>query len=301
MPVITRASATQARAPENRLRRGVRRRAVTSQLWRGTGSFAIRAAVMTPPLLAVDLTRPGAGCFGVVIRRSALLAALLAVLLGGCSSDSDRRARVKPSAADRAPPAEPEARLGEEPALVKVPDVTGMDGREAVDAIEAKGLHAVHDEDDPTGCTVDDQDETGEVEPGAEVVLTLECRQRDWENREGRAWELFASSFAWGAEKGCGVLFSFSPTAVLNAGGRAYTRSDCSRAADDDPESANVEVPKEVPDEPGALGTSLGLVHGCNALFDAGPIHVLSNGTRAFTARDCVGALGVRRGPRPSR
>ena len=230
--------------------------------------------------------------------RSALLVALLALALGGCGSDPP----VK-QPREREPVAESSAQFEErDPAeLVEVPDVTGMDGREAVEVIEAEGLYASHDEDDPAGCTVDDQAPTGEAEPEAEVILTLECRQRDWKKREGSDWDLFVSSFAWGARKGCDVLFSFSPTAALYARNREYTPNDCRLATDDDPESADVGIPEEAPDDPRALGVSLGLVHGCNALFDAEPIHVLSHGNNAFTAADCVGALEVRRAPRRSR
>jgi hypothetical protein len=226
-----------------------------------------------------------------------LLCALFTLALGGCGSDSTKPPR------EREPVAEPSAQL-EEPEgakLVEVPDVTGMDGQEAVEAIEAEGLYASHDEDDPAGCTVEDQDATGEVEPDTEVILTLECHQRDWEARQGSAWDLFVSSFAWGAQKGCGVLFSFSPTAALYASNREYRQNDCRLATDDDPQSAEVQIPQEAPDDPRALGISLGLVHGCRALFDAEPIHVLSYGNEGFTADDCVGALEVRRAPRRSR
>ncbi len=239
---------------------------------------------------------------GAVVLRSALLVVLLGVLLGGCFWDSDYTPPAKRSTAAEEPPEEPERGLVEETRLVKVPDVTGKDGQEAVDAIEAKGLYASHDEDDPAGCTVEDQDETGEVEPGTEVGLTLECRQRDWESREGSAWRLFVSSFAWGADKGCGVLFSFSPTGALyDTAGREYRADDCRRATDDDPGVADVEVPAKAPDHPEALGLSLGLVHGCNALFDAERIFVLSYGNERFTAASCVGALEVTRQPSPSR
>lgn len=232
-----------------------------------------------------------------VVLRSALLAVLLGVLLSGCSSDTDRSPPEQPSVVEQGRQEEPETGLAEEARLVEVPDVVGMDGQEAVNAIEAEGLYASHDEDDPAGCTVEDQDETGEVEPETKVVITLECLQRDWENREGSAWELFVASFASGADKGCGVLFSFSPTATLYAGNREYTPNDCRLATDDDPESADVEIPGEAPDDPRALGISLGLVHGCNALFDAKLIRVLFYGNDGFTADRCVAALDVRRRP----
>ncbi len=228
----------------------------------------------------------------MVFLRTLLVTALLVPALGACGSDPPA------PPAQREPAAEESVQL-EGPkaeALVKVPDVTGMDGQEAVDAIEAEGLYASHDEDDPAGCTVKDQDETGEVEPETKVILTLDCRQRDWEDREGDAWDLFVSSFARGAEKGCDVLFSLSPTAVLYANGREYRSSDCSLATDEDPRSAAAEIPEEAPADPEALGISLGLVHGCNALFDSRLIAVLTYGNRSFTADRCVAALEVRHG-----
>ncbi len=235
-----------------------------------------------------------------MVLRSALLAVLLCALLGGCQSDDDRPPPKPASAAAKESAEEPE--IVEETQRVKVPDVTGMDGREAVDAIEAEGLHASHDEADPAGCIVEDQGVTGEVEADSEVILTLECRQRDWENRDGRDWALFSSSFRRGADKGCGVLFSFSPTGALyDTAGREYRADDCRRATDDDPGVADVEVPAKAPDHPEALGLSLGLVHGCNALFDAERIFVLSYGNERFTGATCVGALEVTRQPSPSR
>lgn len=216
-----------------------------------------------------------------VFLRSALLVLLVGALFAGCASEADSPPAEEP-AAEQAPPAEPE--------LVEVPDVTGMDGQEAVDSIEAEGLYASHDEDDPAGCTVEVQDETGEVDPGTEVILTLDCRQRDWENREGEDWDLFSASFAVGAGEGCEALFSLSPDGTLYADDNEYTWTDCSLATDDDPESAGVDIPEEVPDDPEAGGESLGFDHGCNALFDAELVDALFYGTEGFTADDCLAA-----------
>ena len=236
----------------------------------------------------------------VLLRRvilPPLLPLLLAVLVSGCGSERTPSRPAQSPPAAQAQQDEPEA----ETKLVDVPDVVGMDAQEAVEAIEAEGARAIHDEEDAAGCVVDEQDPTGEVEPRTEVILTLDCRQREWEDREGSAWQLFVSSFARGAQKGCDVLFSFSPTATLYAGGREYRPSDCRVATDEDPASANVGIPQEAPDEPDALGLSLGLVHGCKALFDAQPIGLLSYGNAGYTAHDCVQALEVRRRPAPQR
>lgn len=71
-----------------------------------------------------------------------------------------------------------EAEPEEEQEVAEVPDVTGLAGDEAADSIEANGdLTASYEEEptDPAACTVEDQDEYGEVDPGTEVFLTLDC------------------------------------------------------------------------------------------------------------------------------
>lgn len=222
-----------------------------------------------------------------MLRRRLLLAALLGLALGACGSDStDSPPQDEPAGEEPGQFETPE----EEEHFVEVPDVTGMDGQEAVDEIEAEGLTASHDELDPAECTVEDQDETGEVEPDTEVVLTLDCRQRDWDNREGDEWDLFKSSFAVGTTDGCEALFSLSPDGSLYSDDDEYTSTDCTLATDDDPESAGVEIPEEVPEDPESVGRSLGFDHGCAALFEAELIDELYYGTDAFTADDCVAA-----------
>ena len=64
-----------------------------------------------------------------------------------------------------------------EPALVEVPDVTGQTAEAASSTLEAAGFEPSFDRepDDPSLCTVSDQDQTGEIEEGSEVILTLEC------------------------------------------------------------------------------------------------------------------------------
>ena len=64
-----------------------------------------------------------------------------------------------------------------EPALEAVPDVTGQKAEEAASSLEAQGFKPTFapEPDDPSLCTVGGQDQTGEIERGSEVVLTLEC------------------------------------------------------------------------------------------------------------------------------
>ncbi len=225
--------------------------------------------------------------------RGVLVVVAIGLAISGCGSESteapapERQTPVPPRA-DSARDVEPVPDEVEE--LVEVPEVVGLEGQEAVDAIGAEGLTASHDEPDPAGCEVEDQDQMGEVEPGTEVVLTLDCRQRDWEARDGLDWLDFAAEFVNGAREGCDALFSLSPDGVLYADEDEYTVTDCRLAYEEDPESAGVEVPLEVPDDPAALGWSLGFDHGCEALFERELISVLSYGTDSFTAEDCVSA-----------
>lgn len=68
-------------------------------------------------------------------------------------------------------------RSAPEPALVAVPDVTGQTAEEASSSLEAEGLEPIFDPEpeDSSLCTVSYQDQTGEIEEGSEVILTLEC------------------------------------------------------------------------------------------------------------------------------
>jgi len=61
--------------------------------------------------------------------------------------------------------------------VVDVPFLGGQDAQSAQSALEGLGLTVVFDPEpsDPYSCTVADQSATGEVDPGTEVVLTLEC------------------------------------------------------------------------------------------------------------------------------
>lgn len=55
--------------------------------------------------------------------------------------------------------------------------MTGETAEEARGSLEAEGLEASFDSEpeEPRLCKVGDQDQTGEVEEGSEVILTLEC------------------------------------------------------------------------------------------------------------------------------
>lgn len=142
-------------------------------------------------------------------------------MLGGCASETDQSAPAEPAGSEKQPrrPA-PVQDSGTQ--LVEVPDVTGMDGQDAVDAIEAEELTASYDEADPAGCTVDDQDETGEVRAGHRSDPDARLPP-DWENREGDDWDSFTASFAVGAGEGCEALFSLSPDGSLYGGDTEYT------------------------------------------------------------------------------
>ena len=101
--------------------------------------------------------------------RPGIVAALLcvgAIAATACGADDDRR-----SASRSGGPSQPE------PALVEVPDVTGETAEAASSALEAAGFEPAFDTEpgDPGLCTVSEQDQTGEIEEGSEVVLTLEC------------------------------------------------------------------------------------------------------------------------------
>ena len=92
-----------------------------------------------------------------------------AIAAAGCGNDRDD-VRAGASSRDGGPSAR-------EPAFVEVPDVTGQTAGEASNSLEAEGFKPSFDPepDDPSLCMVSDQDQTGEIERGSEVILTLEC------------------------------------------------------------------------------------------------------------------------------
>jgi beta-lactam-binding protein with PASTA domain len=65
---------------------------------------------------------------------------------------------------------------------VEVPDVRGEDADTARSTLENEAFGVTFDPEepgDPTLCTVEDQDPSGEAEPGAEITLTLTCEAPD--------------------------------------------------------------------------------------------------------------------------
>lgn len=70
---------------------------------------------------------------------------------------------------------------GEDPTVVKVPDVTGEDAAAAASELEDAGLDVGYDEGEPENaslCSVTDQDVAAEevAEQGDTITLTLECQ-----------------------------------------------------------------------------------------------------------------------------
>lgn len=105
------------------------------------------------------------------MQRAAMATLLCvgAIAAAGCGKDSDD-IRAGAGARDGDPSAL-------EPARAEVPDVIGQKADEAGGALEAEGFDPSFDPepDDSRLCTVSDQHPTGEIEEGAEVILTLEC------------------------------------------------------------------------------------------------------------------------------
>lgn len=97
----------------------------------------------------------------------AMLLAVAVIAAAGCGTDSDDD-RARASSENRGP----------SPALAEVPDVTGETAEAGRSALEAAGFEPTFDPspDDPSLCTVSDQDQTGAIEEGSEVILTLECK-----------------------------------------------------------------------------------------------------------------------------
>ena len=62
--------------------------------------------------------------------------------------------------------------------MVDVPDLSDKPAADAVAQLDDLGLTASYEEepDDPSECTVEDQDVVGEAEPESEVVLSVSCK-----------------------------------------------------------------------------------------------------------------------------
>lgn len=98
----------------------------------------------------------------------ALVAVAGAVIIGGCGGAATE-------AENDAPRREATPDL---PTLTRVPNVVGDKADEAAVRIERARLAATFepDPDDAELCVVESQDESGEVEVGTEVILTLNCK-----------------------------------------------------------------------------------------------------------------------------
>lgn len=92
-----------------------------------------------------------------------------AIGAAGCGNDRDD-VRASASRQDG-------GRSAAQQTLVDVPEVTGQTAEEAADTLEAAGFEPSFEPEpeDPGLCTVSDQDQSGEIAEGSEVILTLEC------------------------------------------------------------------------------------------------------------------------------
>jgi hypothetical protein len=216
-----------------------------------------------------------------------LICLLIAVTAAGCAETTNSSG----SAADDT------AAIAAEDG-VEVPDVTTLDGADAVAEIESAGFAAAltGTTDDPgldtgrdaAGCTVDDQDPAGgdTLAEGDEVTITVDCRQVDWDNQDGDGWDEFSTAFSEGFVQGCQALFDLSRDGELHADSSDYIGADCTNLEPDASDAS--DVPSDVPDDPSAAGEELGLHDGCSALFDSEAITELYWGTDAYTAEDCL-------------
>jgi hypothetical protein len=206
---------------------------------------------------------------------------LLTVATAGCGGDTTEEPATTHVAAEET--------YSDETDAVTVPDVIGEDGADAVDTLESEGLYVSFSEDDgrdPSGCTVEDQDETGEVDAETEVILTLDCRQVDWENQEGEDWDLFNEAYATGWDEGCDEAFTNSPDGSLYYDEEEFTSTDCQLNNPGDATSS--DIPPDVPDDPESEGEDLGITDGCTSAFeDLSYDGSLYYGDEAFDSRYC--------------
>jgi hypothetical protein len=173
--------------------------------------------------------------------------------------------------------------------LVEVPDVTDEDGADAVSSLEDAGFSVSLTEDDgrdATGCTVTDQDPIGEAEDGADIQLTLDCRQIDWDNQTGEDWDAFNEAYSTGWDEGCDEAFDNSPDGSLYYDGEEFTSMDCQGNNPGDATSA--DIPADVPDDPTVDGEELGVSDGCASAFDdLSPEAVLYYGEDGYDSSYC--------------
>jgi len=236
-----------------------------------------------------------------------LVIGLVAFAVGGCADTSS------PTSDDGSQDVEAVSEVAssgsDDEASVDAPDTTGEDAEDAQSELEAEALTVTFDPDrDPAGCTVSEQDVTGKVDPDADVTLTLDCAQVDWENQEGDDWDVFASGYSDGFTEGCRALFSLSNSGSLYEEGVSrllgeHDESECA-AQEGDPS----DVPSDAPDDPESAGQEIGVTDGCQAPFDLAGSSDLYEEGQAYTAADCeaaasypanVGSASPTRPPKP--
>ena len=177
--------------------------------------------------------------------------------------------------------------------------MVGADGADAVAQAESAGLETsltdgtgedtgFDSSRDPSGCEVTDQDPgAGDTATeGDEVEISLDCRQTDWENQEGPAWDACNEAYSSAFDDGCAQLFDTSPNGSLYEDSDEYSVVDCQSVNPGDG-SADADLPSDVPDDPENVGTELGETAGCRALFDEQGVASLNYGTDSVTADDC--------------
>ena len=119
-------------------------------------------------------------------------------------------------------------------------------------------------------CLLVSVNPAGSVEVGELIEVVVDCGQRDWDDRNGDAWEAFAAAYAEGYEDGCEELFDGSPDGSLYLDGLEYTSIDCPFVSE---LSLEVEqaasIPSEIPDAPELEGERIGRTDGCSAMLDS--------------------------------
>jgi len=199
----------------------------------------------------------------------------MAVCLASCAQSGEE----EPAANEQAVSVETES------ASVSVPDVTGTDAEDAQGTVEQANLTVTLDPDrDAAGCTVEtqDPDSAQTVEPQTDVTLTLDCRQVDWEAREGDDWDTYVSGYESGFQEGCEALFLLPAGFELYVDGTPYDQTECENQAGDPS-----DPPTDVPDDPESDGNESGTTDGCQATFDLAGAETLYEGSVAYTAGDC--------------
>lgn len=210
---------------------------------------------------------------------------LAAWLLAGCAD-------VAPTDTGSAPV--PEATTSGErvPAAVKVPDLAGDEVPDAVRAVRAAGLRAsladgtgepdevdFDPEGDMSGCTVSDQDPDGgqPANRGERVTVFVDCRQADWQRRDGDAWFAFDAAYVSGFRSGCDDLIARAADAGATYDEQDEATAACDRLAPE--ETPGAAVPSRMPRDPEAAGERRGRRDGCRALAEEGVLPLPDDGS----------------------